>query len=173
MAKADPKIAPVQEPAKNPETPKVAEVQRPYQLQPKRFSLENSGQTRNEWRAVLESGRPYESIFKSEFWAHVSKSLKIGDHIEILNDEMTFASKVIVVDARASGARVQEIQGGKSDLAPVTDANAVEGYSIEYKGPHLKFCVVRKSDGARLREGFVNVVEAQTWAINDRRQSAA
>jgi hypothetical protein len=155
-----------------PSAAQLATPKRPYQLHPKRMTLNYAGQMRNDWHATIEADFDFMSFMQPSFWAHVSKKLKISDHVEIINDEMNRQCTVIVLDASENSARVS-VLGSVNEIETVTDRDAVDGYSVEYKGPHLKFCVFRKRDGARVKEGCPSEVEAQTWAITNRRLNAA
>jgi hypothetical protein len=172
-AKAEETTVPVA--PKAPEAPKplaaapVAKLATRYQIPSKRVSL--AEQVQNRYAAVIESGRKYEDVFEPAFWAHVAERLKVGDVIEVRNDEQTYFAMLYVRDCDRLWARVDEIV--KRDFEQSKSENTIEGISVEHKGPHLKFCVYRNTDRAMLQSGFATRVDALTWAVNNRRQNAA
>jgi hypothetical protein len=154
--------------AKQTEPSKLTEVPKLHQLMPARFK--QADQVRNLWRATMESGRDYKSVFEPTFFAHNAKFLKAGDVIELINDEQTYFARLYVRDAGNNWARVVEID--YKQLDDVEEVATVDGFHIEFKGPHLKFCVYRQRDKAQLSTGHASRVDAQTWALQNRQQAA-
>jgi hypothetical protein len=155
-------------PAPKPEAPKLAEVPKLHQLMPARFKP--ADQVRNLWRATMEAGRDYKSVFEPTFFAHNAKFLKAGDEIVVVNDEQTYRALLYVRDAGTNWARVVEV--GFKPFEPMEAVANVDGFHIEFKGPHLKYCVYRQRDKAQLSTGHATRVDAQTWAIQNRQQAA-
>jgi hypothetical protein len=45
----------------------------------------------------------------------------------------------------------------------MTESDKFDSYEIKHRGPHLKFCVIRKSDNSPVREGLETKGEAHNW----------
>jgi len=90
-----------------------------------------------------------EDMKDPEFWKHVSVQFKPTYRIEVIDDEQTFFAEYLVLDAGKNWAVVEELRyiEFKKHITPQIDI----GYEVKYKGPHHKFCVIRKSDGEMIK----------------------
>ncbi len=95
-----------------------------------------------------------EDAIDPAYWAHVARQLKPHDTIRLIPERGDFYALLIVTAKGPNYAKVKLLQH-----VPLEEVgNEDDGYSadlaVEWKGPRVKFAVIRKSDGARLKEGF-------------------
>lgn len=108
---------------------------------------------RNIFDVVPEHGTPFEELLKDGYWAHVSAKMKPGDHIEVRAEDGSYYAELIVQDAGRLYAKVAQLTFVKLDSVQVTEGGLTsEGYEVAWKGPQLKWCVLRGKD--RLKEGM-------------------
>jgi hypothetical protein len=119
------------------------------------------GFARNSWRVTLDEETPYERLFEREFWSHVASQLGRGDIIEVTDEKISFGAILIVRACDRLWAVVGEISRNDFD-APVAVEDAP--LIIQWKGPKLRFCVVRTTDNERVKEGFQVKEDAETWS---------
>lgn len=100
---------------------------------------------RNVWCATVEHGVEPEDLFAPEFWAHVAGNLKPGDRIEVMPDSREWYAELMVMDAGKLYARVKPMRLVMfTEAAKTSDAD----FSVVWKGPAAKWCVVRTADSA-------------------------
>jgi hypothetical protein len=108
---------------------------------------------RNVFCVTPEHGTPYDAILKDDYWAHVSAKMKPGDRIEVLAEDGSYFAELLVQDAGRLYAKVASLRHVKLDAVEVKEGGLVmEGYEVAWKGPQLKWCVLRGKD--RLKEGM-------------------
>lgn len=118
---------------------------------------------RNHFAITPDAGTPIELITKPEYWRHVGRLLHQGDTIEVRPVDAAYYATIYVLSADDVGANVKVLHyfnlNEGAELAP-TDSGLP--YEIAFKGA-AKWCVIRKSDGARLSEGNKTRAEAENW----------
>lgn len=108
---------------------------------------------RNIFCVTPEHNTPYEAILRDDYWAHVSAKMKPGDRIEVLAEDGSYFAELLVQDAGRLYAKVAELRHVKLDAVEVKEGGmVVEGYEVAWKGPQLKWCVLRGKD--RLKDGM-------------------
>lgn len=131
----------------------------------------------NTWSAALSGEQSLEDALKPEFWAHVARFFRIGDLVRLLPEVGDYYAMLIVVGTGKTWAKVKLIhyvplaataEGYEEDEA-AEEAGAAgsavldHGHVVEWKGPHRKYSVIRKSDGEYLKEGFTERKDAEQW----------
>lgn len=106
---------------------------------------------RNIWFASAPLGVEPEHLLAEGYWAVVARQLRPLDEIICTSDECKWRVVLLVEDAWNTGARVQELSRQK--LMVTEDSVNDQGLRIQWRGPHAKWCVVRK-DGATMKEGL-------------------
>lgn len=111
----------------------------------KRFKLAE-GQ-RNQFRHIPEAGVPFDALLSDGYWAHVSASMKPGDHVEVWAEDGSYYAELLVQDAGRLYAKVAVKNHVKLDAVEVKEGGLmVEGYEVKWRGPQLKWCVLRGKD---------------------------
>lgn len=128
---------------------------------------------RNFWVVTVEQGTKREDLKRPEFWSLVSADFRPYDRIEVRCDDGTFFAEFVVLSCDRTWARVHELIYcllGTQDVS-LSEAAILEArgrYKVEWRGPHLKFCVERK-DGeniARVQQELPDKVAATVWLEN-------
>ena len=130
-------------------------------------------QTRMVYTAQLAAGTSLEEALKPEFWVHIAKKLRPCDQIELIPEDMAFYAKAIVIDADSLSATLKVIErvSLEEEAGKVSSIDQTE-HEVRWGGPHDKFRVVRKSDGAVLARGFTSKATAFQH-INNMKPKAA
>ena len=144
---------------------KPAQKQKPAQkravvLTDARFGL--AEHKRNDWVATAEQGTTIEDVLKPEYWSYVSGRFAPYDHIEVRVDDGEWLLELLVTACGRNFAKVAVL--GQHSLVKASNIKLPDsGYEVLWKGPHLKFCVIRKSDSEKIREGYATKEEGLTW----------
>lgn len=126
---------------------------------------------RTVWVATTEGETKREHLTNPAYWAHVAAKMKPYDHIEVRSDDETFWAEYLVLACDRTWAKVQELRYIVLNK-PATEQKEDPDFTVEWKGPHRKFAVVRKMDNAIMKEEFTNRTEANIW-LTSYRQSMA
>lgn len=118
---------------------------------------------RQDWCINAEGGTTPEDITKSGYFAHVAEMLKPYDHIEVRSEDGAWMARLIVINADRNWAHVKmldffELAEGGTDVEAAAKKN-----SVEFKGPHHKWSVIRLVDGEKIKTGCASRDEATTW----------
>jgi hypothetical protein len=125
---------------------------------------------RNSWAVTVEQGTTREDLRRPEFWSLKAKDFRPYDRIEVRVDDGVYFAEYIVLSADRAWAKLHELRFeylGTQDVS-LTEAQAADirtRYAIEYRGPHLRFCVERKegTNVERLKEKFQDKAAASMW----------
>lgn len=110
---------------------------------------------------TVESPEHPEDFLEPEFWALVAKEFTVGDRVEIRDDGMTYWAEFLVLACDRTWAKVHKLREHR--LVPVEELQLSDDFTIQYKGPHLKWCVLRVSDNSIVHEGEQERTGAVTW----------
>lgn len=118
--------------------------------------MEMAEYARVVWRAVVEKGTPLEDVLNPRFWSTVAVQFKPLALIEATTDDMAWYAQLLVVSCDRTYAKVVVLS--YKDLVPTDTAEVLPGldseYEIRFGGPHLKHRIIRKKDGAVIKEGI-------------------
>lgn len=127
---------------------------------------------RNVWCCTCENAVRPGDLANPSFYANVASKLRIGDHLEIMPQDGSWWVHLIVRNVERGTAKVGLIQAIDFEDAAIKteDLGDVE---IKWRGPKLRFGVVRKSDDHVLQENLPTKQAAMTWAMEHERNFAA
>ena len=145
------------------------------QMAADRFKL--AEHERNVHSITIEEGVTRAQLINPAFLAHVAAKLRPYDQIEVRCDDGTLFAKLLVLQAERTWARVHVLEwhnlttrdvslSQAEDSAEPNPAKALspeDDYLVQWKGPHKKWCVIRKADGAYMREAEPDKAAATTW----------
>lgn len=140
----------------------------------KESSMKLSEQTRLVYTAFPEAGTQYEDVLRPEYWAHVAAKLRQTDELIVTPEDLGWWAHLIVVHTSVATVIVKELL--YKDLGAAKNAEIDQGdLTIKWCGPHAKFRIMRKSDGAILIEGDQVATRdmADAWVRDYRRALAA
>lgn len=120
---------------------------------------------RNLWALTADRAVAPHMLLQPSFWAHVGARLKVGDRIEVSAFDGAWLVELLVRSSSRTEARVVMLTFHDLNKADRAAKELTEGDPLEaiYKGPTLKWCVVRKSDGARMVEKLDGKEQAENW----------
>lgn len=130
------------------------------QLAPNRFDLSINGIRHNVFRCRPELKTPPSAMLDQGYWAHVSVKMRMGDIVEVLPEDCSYFSRLLVLDAGKLYAKVAVIEHVEINKAD-DEIEDVSGYEIKWRGPSARYGVIRGKDV--LKDGFVSKLEAKTW----------
>lgn len=140
-----------------------------YKLSPAK--LQPASHYRTRYAAVVDDGTSVDDLKRPEFWCHVANKLRQTDVIEVLPEDGSFFAELLVLKTGIGFAKVMllrhvDLEGQETD----GDSDLVH---VQWKGPHRKHSVIRKSDGEILRDGFATKADAEIFARDYERTVAA
>lgn len=108
-----------------------------------------------------EMGTEFEDILKPEYLSHVAAQLRPGDRLEVMPEDMAWIAELLVVNATTTSVQIAVLSEPKAlDVAePELSSDAL---SAVWKGPQLKWCVLRNSDSEIIQKGLLKA-DAQKW----------
>lgn len=125
--------------------------------------LKQAEQYCTAYAAVLPHDQSLDDALNPEYWANVAATLRQHDTIRIIPEDGSYFAELLVLDAARGYAKVKILRHVLLD-EPVGDAEApLIDLFVKWDGPHNKFTVIRKSDGEKLKTGFVEKTSAQRW----------
>ena len=143
----------------------------PRKLNASRFSAAN--QVRNVWAVTPEEGTDFDELLRPDYWAHIAKSLRPNDILEVVPDENDYFARLMVRDVGNIWAEVVLLD--RYEFEAIEDRTVrPDGLAVTWKGPHLRFSVIRVADGKVVKTGFAEKAAASRWiADNDAAQRDA
>lgn len=140
------------------------------QLDAARFGL--AEHQRNVHLCTIEEGVDRQAVQEPAFFAHVATRCRPYDEIIVRRDDGAIFARLLVLQAERTWLRtfvlewhelttkdVAQTQTAMADKA----AEVLAQFDIKHKGPHKKWCVIRKQDAAIVREGEESKTSANTW----------
>ena len=124
--------------------------------------LKEAAYHRTHYAACPAPGTTVDDITNNDYWTHVAKKLRPGTLIEVLPEDMTFFATLIVLWVGQNVIRVKLL-----NFVNLTDEVAE---SEEEEGQHKvswrngkNWCVMRKTDGAIIKENLPSKKDALIW----------
>ena len=141
------------------------------QLRPMRMTL--SEYAHNRYTIVAEPGTDYERFLEPDYLAHVAAKLAPWDELTVRAEDGSWMAKLVVRNAENGSVKVAEM--AKYEFKPMAPAlvPTAEGFEVVWKGPGVKFRIVRKSDNGTIREGFPDRETANAWLADNLKSLAA
>lgn len=128
-------------------------------ITPNRCQMAEHG--RNIFLITAESSEFPKDFLDPAFYAHVAKDMRPMDHVEIRTDDGSFWGEYLVIEASINWAKVHELR--TVTLEKFGDQPTDKRFRIEWKGPHLKYCVIRTKDSSVVHSGDQLRKDAMTW----------
>lgn len=150
-----------------------SEAAAPITLKPRNkiTSLQSQEIGRNVWVKRLTEETAKEDLLKPTFWAHVARTLRPFDRIEVMAHDGSWYAELIVRSTTSLDATVGLIKFTEFVEPPVSGA---DDYDVVWKGPAAKFCIIRIEDKVRVKDGFENKELAAAWlALSPELRAAA
>lgn len=117
----------------------------------------------NRFCVTPPAGTPVEALLNPASWVHLARKLSPRDRIEAMPECGSWLADFVVLYKTDIGATVHLLK--KWDLTS-TIPEIDEEYEVVWKGPAIKWCICRKSDGEYLRKDFETQEKAMEAMIN-------
>jgi hypothetical protein len=125
---------------------------------------------RNIWVANAEHGTNIAEVLQPSYWAHVADKLRPYDRIEVRVDGASGCSNCSCCRLTAAGLRCASCTA--MTWRPVEEVPTAIKHKVEWKGPQLKWCVIRQSDNEIIFKGITDKGQAQHEAERHERMLA-
>jgi hypothetical protein len=123
-----------------------------------------SSQVWTSYTLVMTPGQAVEDALDSDFWAHVAKMLQPYDTVRLIAEDGSYVAEIMVTTAGGTYVKMTELwRWVRPDDTPQTDADAPQIAYPKFRGPVLRWCVMRTSDDDCLKEGFQDKPAAEQW----------
>lgn len=114
---------------------------------------------------TVETGTTPEDLLNPALYANISNRMNAYDHIRVRTDTGEWYAELLVLDCGKNWARVVQLYfidlRGKETELP--DNDVYNKFAVMHRGPHLKWCVIRKEDKEPIKEQCNSKQEAQSW----------
>ena len=114
---------------------------------------------RTVWSAQPEPGTTLDEMLLPEYWAHVAKTLKKGDRIDVTSADGEWFAELYVRASTDNSVLVTVLQ---KYVFSAPEVPADDAFEIKHRGG-AKWSVIRKSDKRVLVENLETRGEADTW----------
>jgi hypothetical protein len=135
-----------------------------------RFEL--AEQCRTVYFVKPEMGTTVNDMLAPEYWTHVASKLKSLDRIEAVAEDGSWFADFIVLHGGAVSAKVVLLHRVQLETVDPA-AMETETHEVKWRGPVVKWSVVRKSDGLVLKDGFPSKADAAEHMARHIRAMAA
>ena len=129
-------------------------------LMPERFGQAEN--MRHDFVVDLPIKVTLEQALDSGYWSHVADQMQPLDHIELRAEDGSWVADLIVAFCDRNYAKVVLKNITKLDEDRSAPISSIK-FKVEWKGPHLKYSVIRTSDDQVLRHDMRTRIEAEQW----------
>lgn len=135
------------------------------------FSL--ADQVRTRFAVTVDPDSTLEDVLKEEATQHIAYELRPGFILEVMPADQAWYAELMVKDCGRNFAKFHTLRFVELvPTDPVGDADKSDAYTVSWGGPHQKHRVVRKVDGAILKDGFANKKDANAWIVEHEKATA-
>lgn len=129
-------------------------------IMPDRCGLREDKQ--HDWVIDLPMAVSLEQAMDPAFYSHVAEQMEAGDHITLRPEDFSWIAYLVVTASGRNYAKVHLIQKEEFDSNQEIPTQSQQ-HRIEWKGPHLRYCVIRIDDAKLLNSGSKKKSEAYAW----------
>ena len=134
-------------------------------LDPRRFTEAQYKFT--AYSVTVPAGTKYEDLLKQDFLSNMAAKLRQYDRILVSIDTGEWFAEFIVTACSRTWAKLHPVYKldlvSKEGESVEMDDETHSQFEVKHRGPHLKWCVIRKSDKEPIKEQCENRQEAQAW----------
>lgn len=116
----------------------------------------------NTWEAIVPAGTLWANVIRPEFWANVSRRMKMGDKVIVMPRDGAWYGELVVWDAGQNWARVS---GGHHERPEFANAPGVDSQFEIVSDPIDGVCV-RRRGGPVLKKNLPNAEDARRWILD-------
>ena len=112
-------------------------------LNPQRMGLRE--ERRQDWVVNAEAGTTIEDVLDPQYWSHMAAQMLPAARVEVFVETGEWMLDLLVLNAGRNWAQVHVLH--HYELAERADTMpAAQRHRVEWKGPQLKWCVIRNAD---------------------------
>lgn len=132
--------------------------------------------SRPDFRVVLkDNNTTLDDLLRPSYWANVGGLLKAHTYpfamIEVVWGDGSRYVRLICIQADRLWAKVKVLEdinlaadtAGQTVESAAAEAEEAAEFKIEYKGPSLRYCVIRQSDKENIQANLADKAAAQKW----------
>jgi hypothetical protein len=120
-------------------------------LNPQRMGL--AEQLRQDWVVNAEEGTSVEEVLDPQYWAHMAMHLQPMDRIDVRAETGDWLLELLVINTGRNWAQMHLL--ARHDLVKRAETMpASVKHRVEWKGPQLRWCVIRNGDNEMLQKGM-------------------
>lgn len=135
-------------------------------LNPQRMGL--AEQLRQDWVVNAEQGTTIEEVLDSQYWAHMASQMQPFDTVEVRLETGEWLLKLRVINTGRNWAQMFEEHRyelvERSETMP-----AATRYRVDWKGPQMKWSVIRVADSEVVQKELPSKAAAQDWLASHER----
>jgi hypothetical protein len=124
----------------------------------------------NRFGMVLPTSMALEAALEPKFYANVvNEKIRAGDTVEVHNDDLSIYAELYirrVIGFRTNSPGLDVVELRRVELGPQRLSKKAIPHVIAERGPHLKWCVLRTSDGEPVSTGHESP-QAATIAMHN------
>jgi hypothetical protein len=135
------------------------------QLHPSRFAL--AQHKRNIYFITPADGTTLEEVLDPLYWSHVAARLRPTDRVEVHAEDGSFFAELFVREAGRQHARLVPLR--VIEFEQLKQEPDRGGFAVQWKGPHLRWCVVRLADNQIVKGECGAKDEAMLWLASNNR----
>lgn len=124
-----------------------------------------SAQVWTSYTHVMKPGQTVEDALESDFWSHVTKRIRPYDTFRLIAEDGAYVAEIIATTAASTFVKMVEMwrwERDDSSEAAVADEGPQVAY-VKYRGPSLRWCVLRSADHEPLKENLQEKPDAENW----------
>jgi len=124
------------------------------------------------WDLYVTEDVTVRDLENPDFWSLCAERFTSNyDEVRVISDEGSWFARCMVLQATRLWAKVKVLEHHILNTpAPLPDS---ELYECAWKGPHNKWVVIRKADGAYIKKQLLTREEASTWMREHEKAQAA
>lgn len=139
---------------------KPADAKRAVILNPQRMTL--AEQCRQDWVVNAEAGTTVQDVLDPAYWAHMAVQMQPFDRIDVRLETGEWMLQLLVINHGRNWAQVHLLH--HYDLAKRAETMpSAQKHSVEWKGPQLKWCVIRLADSEAVMKELASKQAAAEW----------
>lgn len=130
---------------------------------------------RNIWIANAEHGRTPQDLLDPAYWSLKAAQFQPYDQIEARAEDGSWVAYYIVTDTSRTWARVildRVVKLTTGDVSLTQAAQIAAKYEVKWKGPQIKYAVIRLADSTAVQQGFKSAEDAHVWLRDYERTTA-
>ena len=127
---------------------------------------------RNVWTITADNAVTRADLADPKLYESIADKVRLGDQLEIMPEDGSWFAWLVVRNKERATVKTGLLMYKDFEDAAVP-SETIGALEVRWRGPRVRFGVVRKSDGAVLKENLMTRSDALAWAIEHERSFAA